>query len=82
MLSTWVDRTWQPTDVGEQDTRELGMAIAWRFLSPDAPGTVDVPGRQALDAVEDSRVVEMGKEQLVQPVYALVELREETNRRR
>ena len=82
MLSTWVDRTWQPTDVGEQDTRELGMAIAWRFLSPDAPGTVDVPGRQALDAVEDSRVVEMGKEQLVQPVYALVELRGETNRRR
>jgi len=34
MLSAWVDRTWRPTDIGEEDPRELGMAMAWQFLDP------------------------------------------------
>ena len=32
MLSTAVDRTWRPADTGAEDSRELGMAVAWRHL--------------------------------------------------
>jgi len=39
MLETWVDRTWRPAEFGQNDTRELGIAIAdWTFVDAPPPG--------------------------------------------
>ena len=31
-IETWVDRTWRPSDYEEEDTRELGPGVRWRFI--------------------------------------------------
>ena len=33
-IETWVDRTWRPSDYEEEDTRELGPGVRWRFVDP------------------------------------------------
>jgi hypothetical protein len=35
VLEAEVDRTWRPSDYGQQDTRELGLAMRWEFV--DSP---------------------------------------------
>jgi hypothetical protein len=37
LIETWVSRVSRPSDFGGDDTRELGMAISWKFV--DRPGT-------------------------------------------
>jgi hypothetical protein len=39
MLETWVSRTWRPSDYGQDDPRELGVALAdWTFVDVPPPG--------------------------------------------
>jgi hypothetical protein len=33
MVETWVSRTFRPSNYGSEDTRELGLALAWEFVS-------------------------------------------------
>lgn len=32
-VETWISRTWKPSEHGSHDTRDLGMALAWDFLT-------------------------------------------------
>ena len=34
VIETWVSRTWRPSDYGQEDTRQLGPGIRWRFHDP------------------------------------------------
>ena len=43
MLETWVSRTWRPSDYGQKDTRELGLAIDdWTFVDKPPAGAAVV----------------------------------------
>ena len=34
VIETWVSRTWKPSDYGQDDSRELGAGVRWRFYDP------------------------------------------------